>query len=540
MPTTRRHFLRTGAPFAAATILVPEALAQLPTATAAARLRGGSFADGVMSGDPATNSAMLWTRVDDVENAGSVALEVATDSAFRKVVASKSIKTSAATNHAVKATVKGLKPHEQYFYRFATRDEDSPVGRFRTAPPADSNEPVRFAFFSCADYTHGWYNAYEHMADQDLDFVVCLGDYIYDETYHSKRDGTGVRDDRIGRTPQAGYDSVLRAAHTLGDYRKKYSLYRSDRSLREVHAKFPLMILWDDHEVQNNYAGGEEDGGLPANEQFSRKRQRAGYRAFFENMPIAVRGNRLYRGVRYGKNAEIFAMDQRQYRADQPCDDAVSPPCEEWNQPRDFLGRAQMDWLKASLSASQANWKFLASELMLMPAKVSPENYFTFDPWQGYPVEREELLGHIKSEAIKDVVVLTGDIHTFIAGDVRTNMGEGETVAVEFVGGSITSSNLGETDIDLGGGASLPGNDAHPNTPPSVIDLLRGYNPWVDDADFDRHGYGIIEADDKGLECELVRLDTIKKKTTKTLPSAEFTWKVARGQPSIKGQNGPA
>ena len=539
MSTTRRQFLRTGAPFAAATILVPEALAQLPTATAAAKLRGGTFSDGVMSGDPATTSAILWTRVAGVEKAGTVALEVATDRAFRKVVASKNIRTSAATNHAVKAAVKGLKPREQYYYRFATADEDSPVGAFRTAPPADSNEPVRFAFFSCADFTHGWYNAYEHMADQDLDFVVCLGDYIYAESYHSRKGGTGVRDDKIGRPPRKGYDSIERAAHTLGDYRDKYSLYRSDKSLRDVHANFPMMILWDDHEVQNNYAGQPGDGGLPANEQFSRRRQQAGYKAFFESMPIAQRGNRLYRGVKYGKNAEIFAMDQRQYRADQPCGDEVAPACADWNQPRDFLGRAQMDWLKAGLSASQANWKFLASELMMMPAKIG-ENYFTFDPWQGYPVEREELCGHIKSQAIKDVVVLTGDIHTFIAGDVRTNMGEGETVAIEFVGGSITSSNLGETDIDAGGGQTIKGNDANPNTPPALIEALRGFNPWVDDADFDRHGYGIIEANATGLECELVRMETIKKKTTRTLPSTEFTWTVARGQTSIKGQQGPA
>jgi alkaline phosphatase D len=539
---TRRQFLRTGAPFAAAVILVPEALASVPGAHASAALRGGKFRDGVISGDPAQNGITLWTRVDGVEKSGTVALEVARDKAFKNVVASKKIKTSAAQNHAVKAKVTGLKAHEQYYYRFATATEDSPVGRFRTALPADSNETVRFAFFSCADYTHGFYNAYEKMAaEKDLDFVVCLGDYIYDETYHTKAGGTAVRDDKIGRAPQAGYDSVYLAAHTLQDYRDKYSLYRSDPSLRKMHAKFPMVLIWDDHEVQNNYAGQPDDGGLPANEEFSRARQAAGYKAFFENQPISKRGgNRVYRSINYGKTVEMFVMDQRQYRADQPCNDAVAPPCEDWNTPRDFLGRTQMDWLKKGLAGSKAAWKILPSELMVMPAKVTGGSYFTYDSWQGYPQEREELLAHIKSAAVKDVVFVTGDIHTFIGGDVRTQMGDGESVALEFVGGSITSQGLGETDLDAGGGVIIKGNDANPHTDPGIINTLRGINPWVDNADFDHHGYGKVVASKSSLQCDFVRLETIKKKTTKALTSEGFSWKVSRGQTSIKGQNGPA
>jgi len=539
-PSTRRQFLRTGAPFAAAVVLVPEALAALPDATAAARLRGGKFADGVMSGDPAVNAMTLWTRVDGVEKSGSVLLEVARDRAFRNVVARKSVKTSAAQNHAVKAKVTGLKAYEQYYYRFATATEDSPVGRFRTAPPDGSDQPVRFAFFSCADYTHGYYNAYEKMAGEDLDFVVCLGDYIYSETYHSKETGTSVREDRIGRPPQEGYESVQRAAQTLSDYRRKYSLYRSDRSLRKVHANFPVVMLWDDHEVQNNYAGKRADGGLPANEQYSRRRQAAGYRAFFESMPISRRGdNRIYRSINYGRNVELFVMDQRQYRDDQPCGDAVSEPCAEWDQPRDFLGRTQMSWLKNGLSRSRANWKFMASEVMVMPAKVLGGRYYGFDSFQGYPREREELLQHIKTASVDDVVFLTGDIHTFIAGDVRTQMGEGENVALEFVGGSITSQNLGETDLDAGGGVIIKGNDSNPNTNPAVIDALRQENPWVDQADFDRHGYGVVRATKTGMTCDLVRMETIKRRSTKALPKQGFSYQVDRGQKSIKGQNGP-
>jgi alkaline phosphatase D len=544
---TRRQFMRTGAPFAAAVILAPEALASGITARQSKSLHGGRFSDGVISGEPTTNGISLWTRVNGVEGAGSVTVEVARDKTFRNVVARRSIGTSAKTNHAVKAKLTGLKAHEQYYYRFHTATENSPVGRFRTALPTDSNEPVRFAFFSCADYTHGYYNAYERMAAEDVDFVVCLGDYIYDETYHTKADGTAVRDDKVGGPPPSSYSEktsgkgIYRAAHTLQDYRDKYSLYRSDASLRKMHQRFPMVVLWDDHEVQNNYAGKPADGGLPADEGYSRKRRAAAYKAFFESMPVSAKGrSRIYRTLRFGKNVELFVMDQRQYRDNQPCDDAVAPPCGDWNQPRDFLGRSQMSWVKGALSGSKANWKVMANELMIMPAQVLGGSYYTYDSWHGYPTEREELLTHIKDKAVKDVVFITGDIHTFITGDVRTQMGKGESVAVEFVGGSITSQALGETKLDAGAGTTINGNDNNPSTPPALVDALRGINPWVDQADFDHHGYGVLEARPDGLDCNLVRMQTIKRKTTAVVPGNTFNYKISRGQTSIKGQHGPA
>jgi alkaline phosphatase D len=139
------------------------------------------------------------------------------------------------------------------------------------------------------------------------------------------------------------------------------------------------------------------------------------------------------------------------------------------------------------------------------------------------------------------VVFITGDIHTFIAGDVRTGDGAtGQTVAAELVGGSITSQSLGETDLNAGGGTTIKGNDANPNTPPALIDVLRGLNPQVDNADFDHHGFGSVTATSGGLTCEMVRMETIKKRSTTKLPSAPWTYHLTPGQPSIKGQHGPA
>lgn len=539
MQTRRQFVARAGG--VAATVLVPSTLAA-PLASAKVRpFRGGRFPDGVVSGDPSTRGISLWTRLDPHGSGGTglVELEVATDKHFRRVVSRKRIRTGAQSNHAVKARVGGLKPHEEYFYRFSTRTTDSAVGRFRTAPPADSREPVRFAFFSCQEYSHGYYNALAEMADGDYDFVVCLGDYIYAETYTSTANGNGVRNDRIGRE-NPDNPSIVREAVTLSDYRRKYQLYRSDPALRAVHQKFPMVMLWDDHEVQDNYAGGAPGGGLPAGKHFSNARKKAAYRAFFESMPAFPTGDRLYRAVPYGRTVELIVMDQRRYRADQPCDDAVAPACADLDQPRDFLGRRQMGWVKDRLKASKATWKIMCNEVTIMPTKVLGGANYTYDMWSGYPREREELLTFIRDQSIKDVVFITGDIHTFIAGDVRTGDGlTGTTVAPELVGGSITSQSLGEIDLDAGNGAVIKGNDANPSTPTALIDALRGINPQVDNADFDHHGFASVVAKGNGLTCEMVRMKTIKKKTKATMPSADWTYHVERGNPSIKGQHGP-
>jgi alkaline phosphatase D len=534
---SRRQFLTRGGSAGAALVLAPQTAVE-----ALARpklLRGGTFSQGVLSGDPTPHGITLLTLVDDVSGAGSVLVEVARDRDFRNVVAREKVSTSGKRNHSVKARIGHLAPHERYFYRFETRDRHSPVGQFQTALPADSREPVRFAFFSCADYTHGFYNAYDLMRREDIDFVVCLGDYIYGESYHSVAGGTGVRDDNIGK-PNPQHDNYVREALTLSDYRDKYALYRSDKLLRAIHSRFPMVTIWDDHEVQDNYAGGEDLGGLDPSLRYSPRRKGYAYKAFFESMPFyGGPTKQVYRHMRHGANVDLIMLDQRKYRADQPCGDAVTAPCAEYDQPRAFLGRKQMEWAKRRLSASKATWKIVGSETMMMPAKVTGGAYYGFDNWQGYPREREELLAHIKDEGIDDVVFITGDIHLFLAGDVRTNLGNGESVAVEFVGGSITSQNFGETNVDAGGGVVIPGNDADPHTDPTIIAALRAFNPWIDQADFDHHGYALVEASRTGFDCTLKRVATIKRRSRQTLSSNGFTYHLDRGQKSIKGVNGP-
>jgi len=534
---TRRQFVRRAGATGAA-VLVPQALGPaLAGAQSRVPLRGGRFSDGLASGDPGPRSIALWSRVDEVERAGSVLLEVARDRDFRRVVARRRIATGAGSNHAVKARVTGLAPREQYFYRFATAGADSPIGRFRTAPAPGSSEPVRFAFFSCADYTHGYYNAYELMArEEDLDFAVNLGDYIYAESGHSRADGTGVRDDRIGRDLD-GTGGSIRAAVTLADYRAKYSLYRSDASLRRMHASVPVVSIWDDHEVANNYAGGAPGGGLPAAQRFA-TRKTAAYRAFFENMPLFPSGrSRIYRALRYGRTLDLLLLDDRQYRADQPCGDPVAAPeCPERREPRSFLGDRQLAWLKDELSASRAAWKVIGNQTFIMPVKSAPDRYAIYDTWQGYLQEREELVNHIGSRDIGGVVFATGDFHIFLGADIRPgeSVDPATTVATEFHSGSITSETLGEGQAGIVPGA----NDTNPSTDPAIVNLLRGFNPWVDGADLDHHGYGVAEVTSSEMTVRFRRLQTIKRRSTARLP--DLTWRVPLGRPSVKGQNAPA
>ena len=535
MPTRREFLARSGA--AAVAVLAPQdALAAKPRERRRANLlRGGRFGQGVLSGDPSPDAVTLLTVVDDARGAGRVRLEVARDPDFRRVVARKDILTTDAVGHSVKARVTGLKPHRRYWYRFETRDRHSPPGRFQTALPPDSHQTVRFGFFSCASYTAGYYNAYELMAREDLDFVISLGDYIYAETYHTVGDGVAVRDDPIGK-PNGHYDWILREAGTLPEYRAKYRLYRSDPALRKLHAAFPVVAIWDDHELQNNYALGAPDAGLTLRSDYSRARRDASYQAFFESMPVFPRGrSQIYRTLRHGRTVELMLLDERQYRDDQPCKDRIAHPCRSWDRPRSLLGRRQLGFLEGRLSHSDAAWKVIGGQSLMMPNRVHDGEYTRFDSWQGYPQEREHLLQHIAQTGIKDVVFLSGDTHTVVAGDVCTGHGSGPAVAAEFSAGSITSGTVGEASYRMPDRTLLAGNSAAPSTPPEVMGHYRALNPWFDQLDLDRHGYGVATASRSAFDVTLKRLWTVKQRNYGTLPTTGFRWRIARGQTSIRG-----
>jgi alkaline phosphatase D len=516
MSLSRRQFLsRSGAAGAAVVFLpVGEALGQ------SRLLRGGRFSSGVMSGDPTPTGITLWTQVDDVSGSGGVRLEVARDRSFRNVVTRKVIPTNAQKDHTVKARVGGLRAHERYYYRFETRGEESPVGRFQTALPSDSRETVRFAFFSCQEYTFGYFNAHARLAGEDVDFVINLGDYIYSDVAFPPGQ-IGVRDGKF--TTSRGFSAI-----TADEYRERYRRYRDDSSLRKMHARFPMISCWDDHEVQNDYAGADPKGGATTGDPYTAERRTTAYRVFYEQMPtLPVRrgGFRLYHAARFGRTVDLFVLDERQYRAAQPCGNRQGPACPEVIAPRPYLGAQQQAFVKSGLRRSKAAWKVIANECVMMPVKLDADRFDGFEGWQGYPVEREALLQTVRG--VEDVVFVTGEYHAFIAGDVRA--ADGRTVATEFVGGSVTSATEPEINaIVRNPGWGTP--DA-PTMPPDELARRRAANPWYAELDYLSHGYVTCEASRSSFKATFKKLRTVRRRDT-GLASAK-TYTVRRGDAGL-------
>ena len=262
----------------------------------------------------------------------------------------KTVTARSDRDFTARARVKGLKPHHEYFYRFFTEHSHSPVGRFRTGPPPDSQQPLKIAFYSCQQYQHGYYNAQAAIANEDVDLVLCLGDYIYESRYES-----GVRTDNTG----INHDGHV---ETLPEYWEKYRLYKSDPDLKRMHAAHNFLCVWDDHEVEDNYADGlpsshaqpnTTNDGYPRRVPFAQREQN-GYQARFNYMPVLrFEGdrNRIYDQLQMGALVDLLITDQRQYRDQQPCGDPVIVPCADENNPnRTMLGAKQKAWFKSALA----------------------------------------------------------------------------------------------------------------------------------------------------------------------------------------------
>jgi alkaline phosphatase D len=340
--------------------------------------------------------------------------------------------------YSVHVDVQGLEPDRWYYYRFVAGLDESPVGRVRTAPPADAARPLRFAFASCQNYEQGLYTAYRHMAEEELDLVFHLGDYIYE----------------YGATHGRVREHATGEVRTLEDYRRRYAQYKSDPLLQGAHARCPWVVTWDDHEVDNDYAGGVGENGMESEEQMAARRA-AGYQAYWEHQPVRVPRVRSWadlnitRTVDWGRLARFWVLDTRQYRSDQACNggnDRV--PCGEWADPsRTLLGAAQERWLTGGLGASRAGWQVLAQQIMMAPYDFAPgtDELVSMDQWSGYPASRDRLLRAVGQRAPNRTVFITGDIHSNWVADVRGDFSrpDAPVVAAEFVGTSISSGGDG-------------------------------------------------------------------------------------------------
>ncbi|MBA2636693.1 MAG: alkaline phosphatase D family protein, partial [Solirubrobacterales bacterium] len=545
-PIDRRTFVR-----GAAGITVAGALGGSTSAFARAqRTRVGSsgaFAQGVASGEPSTRAISLWTRLSGVSRSSTLGYEVARDRAFERVVVRGQATADAAADFTahVRVSDRALHSGQEYFYRFFTQAGSSDVGRFRTARPADSRETVRIAFFSCQEYIAGFYQAHADLASRDdIDLVVCLGDYVYEQGFASTAAVIPpVRPDDSG---DAG------DVQTLPEYREKYNLYNTDPDLRAMRAAHPLVAIWDDHEVEDNYADGIAGG---ATEDADRRvsfaeRKRNGYRAFFEHLPRRLQSGtnpQIYGRVPLGA-AEVFLLDERQYRDDQPCNPGDGPvtsePCPPDRQyaPRTLLGDRQKAELKAGLSGSKARWKVVANQVMVTSIDVVPTlQPLNADAWDGYARERRELIDFIAQQGIEDVTFITGDIHTFFAGDV-TRTGRqavrgvdsgadpnGAPRATEFVGGAISSPGI----VDRFARTEPERNAAAAPFDAAVLAL----NPQITYANQAYKGYAILEASRGDLRVDYRAVRDARDPNSDVFRLRRF--RVQAGRPIVIDEGGP-
>jgi alkaline phosphatase D len=505
----RRSFL-IGALATGAAVAAPVNYAAAARKRRIPSAKQGKFDLGVVSGFPRPRGIELWTRVGDLKRTSKLKVIVAKDSKFANVVEEKVVTARRERDFTARTFIKGLKPDHQYFYRFVTKDSKSPVGRFKTAPPLDSNKPIRIAFYSCQHYEAGFYNAQRAIANEpDLDLVLCLGDYVYEYS-----DGKGVRLDHSGNNHDG--DTQL-----LSEYWSKYRLYKSDKDLQAMHHAHPFLSVWDDHEVEDNYADGQpsshqQDPSLTQLKNYPRRvpfaqREANGHQAFFNYMPRArFKGDRdrVFEEYRLGKLVDILMTDERQYRDRQPCNDAQLAGCADADAPRTMLGARQLDWFKSRLVGAPTTWKVWATEMMVMATRLAPGVPAQVDAWDGYGYERKQILDHILDNNVQNVVAVTGDIHTFFAGTAYTTGDEatGRAAFPEFVGGSATSTGLPEAT----------------GLPPSTLAALAAVNPHINFYDFVKRGYGVIEIGPSESVCELKSVDALHQGASTPTTIAKF------------------
>ena len=451
---SRRTFLKLAASGAAAIcspLVVSRAFGQ-------ASWSGDPFKLGVAAGSPTPDGFVLWTRLapDPLSadpsmpggiSGGSVevAFEIAADEQMRDVVRKGTATADKDLAHSVHLEVGGLQSARPYWYRFRSGDAVSRIGRAMTAPELGGwAGELRFGFVSCSNYETGYFSAYRHLADQHPDLVLFLGDYIYEDLYR-------------GHTVRAHSDGV--AATTLPLYRNRYAQYRLDPDLQRLHAEVPALMTWDDHEVQNDYAG-QWSQTFDDPKKFLQRRA-AAYQAFYEHMPLRPSlsrpqgpAMRVYDRVQFGDLAEFFVLDGRQYRSREAC---YGPPkkggghletrqsCPElFDADRSMIGSDQEAWLFDGLARSPARWNIIAQDVLMARLRektTGDEPGYWTDGWDGYPASRSRLLRHMYDSQVSNPVVLSGDIHSFWTNDLMLDFDDpgSPVVATELVGTSVSS-----------------------------------------------------------------------------------------------------
>ena len=391
----------------------------------AAPLRGAPlpldpFTLGVASGDPAPDGFVLWTRLaPDPLNGGGmppdpvvVTWEVAADDSFATIEATGMVTAIGDLAHTVHVEVDGLPPDSVHWYRFRVEGWESPVGRARTLA-VGSPDALRFGFVSCQSYASGYYTALAALATEELDLWLHLGDYIYENAGG-------------GPTRSHGPDECV----TLDQYRARYALYKTDPDLQAAHHAAAVVPVWDDHEVDNNY------------EVVDDARRTAGYRAWFEHLPVRLPAPegpslQIYRQLRWGDLATFHMLDVRQYRDPPPCGGGLADCPERLDEDRTLLGAAQEAWLQGGLAASDAVWDIVGQQVVFTPLPFGTS--YNLDQWDGYPQQRARVWDALKQRP--NPVIVTGDIHAAGVAALHDTLGDVTTprIGTELVGTSVSS-----------------------------------------------------------------------------------------------------
>ena len=461
----------------------------------AASPAGSLFSLGVASGDPDAHSVVLWTRLaPDPLNGGGmgnrpvrVRWEIALDPGIAHVVRDGSVAARADDGHVVQVVVNGLAPDRWYYYRFHALGEASRIGRTRTFPPRGARvDRMRCAVVSCQNFVDGFFPAYGDLARQDVDFVLHVGDYIYE----GGAAATPLTPDR---------NHIGSEIFSVADYRNRYALYRLDANLQEAHARFPFLTVWDDHEVDNDYAGTIAEEGAPfAGADFLARRRNA-YQVYSETMPLRPENRlhgknmKLYRKIEFGQLADLFLLDTRQFRSDQPAEDGFGSTDPDSANPllqaafgevlfdaqgienpaATMMGTQQEQWLWNGLKHGRAGWTVIAQQVMLtewnlirtaklniqfnpavpanqkaaiLQALGAVDNFYNMDAWDGYRAARRRLFHMIATARPNNPVVLSGDIHAAFGSNLLTDFANpgSDMLAAEFTCSSISSTFVGQ------------------------------------------------------------------------------------------------
>lgn len=414
------------------------------------RFSADPFKLGVASGDPTADGVVLWTRLapnpfEPNGGLGDQVVEVkwtlATDAGFKTAIRSGTSVAYPERGHSVHVELTGLEPGRPYWYRFEAGGVRSPAGRTVTLPAVGAaTDRFKVGWVSCQHFEQGFFNAYKDMVAWNPDLILHLGDYIYESSFGQQ----------IRRHPNLD-------PRTLADYRVHHAVYKLDEFLQAAHAHTCWALIWDDHDVANDYAGLTPPN--PADQEGFAARRAAAYQAWFENQPIGRRSlvsngqMRIYQQLIVGDLAQFILTDTRQYRTPRACVDPVrwrttAKACPDAAAPeRTMLGDDQEFWFGNTLDRSPTRWQAIVQPSMFAHVfqKNAEGQYTTYqDGWSSYPVARQKILDRIVRRGKHDVVILGGDMHSFIACDVRAK-GEGladsPVVAAEFVPGSVTTQN---------------------------------------------------------------------------------------------------